>query len=147
MYFSEIWIAFICECLIQKVITEAKLSCPGCKARLKCLILHEHFRLDLLAKIEANFVNARSAILSDISKIFLQFKSRFPDSVDLLENEKSYITNGCYFISVISPARLYYGNFINEFYDDLINQGDRIANKRKLSVTGAPKAKKSRVSL
>ena len=143
MYFSDLWIGFLCEQIVRQTVQISKIRCPGCESKLKSPLLHQHEQQSLLEKMRIYFEEIRGSVLPAVTELYSQFKEKLPHSDDMKKDEESYVNAGRQFLSNITSDALYYGRFQNEFVDDLIDEGFRIKKKK---VSSQPPRKKQKIN-
>ena len=131
MYFSDLWIGYLGEQIIRQTVQMSKIRCPGCESKLKSPLLHQHEHHSLLEKLHLYFEEIRGALLPTIPELYQQIQHKLPHSDDLIIDQESYISNGRQYMLTITSDALYYGRYINEFLDDIIDEGFKVIRKRK----------------
>lgn len=129
MYFSDIWIGYLTEQFMRQSVEIAKLRCPGCLDKLKSPLLHQHEQDNLLQKLRANFEEIRGNTLPVLSEHYKRMKDRLPHSDDLAKDEECYMSAARQFLLVATSDALYFGRYISEFTDSLIDEGFVIKKK------------------
>lgn len=142
-YFDDIWIGFLCEQIIRQSVQLSNIRCPGCQTKLKSPVLHLCQQQSLLEKIRATFDEIRGSVLPAITELYNQIQDRLPHSDDLLQDQQCYVSNGRHFLLTVTCEALYYGRYINEFIDDLINQAFIIQPKSKTTKAAGKRKKVS----
>ena len=124
------WIAYIVDNLVKECLTESKDNCPGCKDGKKSPILHLHLQLGLKDILE--FYLHAAIVKVDVLLEDLLMKFVVQLNIKLNEMDKaSYISHGRMFLKTCTPGSIYYGNYVNEVYDDIINTPVTKILKRK----------------
>ena len=115
---------------MKECLTESKDKCPGCKDGKKSPILHLHLQLGLKDILE--FYLHAATIKVDVLLEDLLVKFVVQLNIKLNEMDKvSYISHGRMFLKTCTPVSVYYGNYVNEVYDDIINKPVTKILKRK----------------
>lgn len=130
-YFDDVWIAFLCSNIIRQCVELSELNCPGCEGKLKSPLLHLHMQLSLLEKLKVHFEEIRGSILPTVPELYRQFQHKLPHSDNLIVDEECYVSNGRHFLTTLTSEALYYGRYLNEFVDEMVDQGFKVAKKRK----------------
>ena len=124
------WIAYIVDNLLKECLTESKDNCPGCKDGKKSPILHLHLQLGLKDILE--FYLHASTVKVDVLREDLLMKFEVQLNIKLNEMDTaSYISLGQLFMKTCTPGSIYYGNYVNEVYDDIVNKPVKKILKRK----------------
>ena len=128
-YHHDIWIGLLTELIVQRSIETCQLRCPGCIDNLKSPLLHFHNQMDLLQKIKRYYEEIRGFLLPTIDLLYDDVSHKLPHSDDLVKDKELYIYNAQFFLSISSPESIYYGRYLNEHNDCIINE--LITNKKK----------------
>ena len=120
----------------------SKLKCPGCEAKLKSPILHLHLQNSLLDKVVAYFEEIRASVLQSVPELYQKISQKLPHSDNLEQDQESYIMIGRQFLISHTCHSLYYGRWITEYNDCIIDEGFKILGKKR----PAPAAKGKRKS-
>ena len=131
MYFNDLWIGFLCEQIIRQCVQISKLRCPGCEDKMKSPLLHLHEQHSLLDKLHLYFEEIRGAILPTVNELYSHIEQKLPHSEDMTKDRECYISNGRQFLLTITSDALFYGRYINEFMDGLIDETFKVPKKRK----------------
>ena len=124
------WIAYIVDNLVKEYLTESKDNCPGCKDGKQSPILHLHLQLGLKDILE--FYLHAATVKVDVLLEDLLMKFVVQLNIKLNEMDKaSYISHGRMLLKTCTPGSIYYGNYVNEVYDDIINTPVTKILKRK----------------
>ena len=122
MYFDDLWIGYLCEQNIRQTEQLAKIKCPGCETKLKSPLLHLHEHQSLLDKLHVYFEDVRGGVATAIPEFYNQIQHRLPHSDDLEKYRECYIYNARQFLITLTSDALYYGRYMNEFIDGIINE-------------------------
>ena len=133
-YYHDFWMGFLTEQMIRQVVEMALIKCSGCCDEMHSPMLHLHHQLSLLEKLKCYFYEVRGSILSSIEALYEQFEDKLPHSNDLNKDKEIYVNNGRFFLISATPESLYYGRFICEMNDIYINEGFKLAKKRKIQL-------------
>ena len=131
MYYSDVWIGFLCENIVRQVAQLSKLRCPGCDDKLFSPLLHLHEQLSMLDKLRLYFEEVRGAILPTLPELYTMFQAKLPHSDNLDRDQECYISIGHNFLLTIGADSLYYGRYLSDLNDGYINEGFKIPKKRK----------------
>ena len=115
------WIAYIVDNLLKKCLTESKDNCPGCKDGKKSPILHLHLQLGLKDILEFYLHAATIKVDVLLEDLLMKFEVQLNIMLNEMDNA-SYISHGRMFLKTCTPGSIYYGNYVNEMYDDIINR-------------------------
>ena len=132
MYYSDVWIGFLCENVVRQVVQLSKLRCPGCEDKLFSPLLHLHEQLSLLDKLRNYFEEVRGTLLPTLPELYTMFQDKLPHSDDLSRDQESYISIGHNFLLTIGAESLYYGRYLSGLNDSYINEAFKVEKKRKL---------------
>ena len=143
MYFSELWTSFLCENVIRRAVQLSELQCPGCHQKLKSPLLHLHHQNSLLDKLRLYFEEIRGTIVQTVPELYTQYESKLPHSDNLTNDREMYISSGRQFLLQITSDALYYGRYVSELLDPIIDEGFKINKKRKTNQTTTSKKKPS----
>lgn len=142
MFFDDIWLGFLCEQIIRRTESLSKLKCPGCEANLKSPLLHLHLQNSLLDKMRLYFEEIRDPILRSVPEMYEQIKDRLPHSEDLESDKESYITIGRQFLMLHSCDSMYFGRWITELNDSIIDECFRTNKKASAVIKGGGSRKR-----
>lgn len=131
MYLANMWLAFICECIVRQCIVIAKLKCPGCEAKLKSPLLHMHEQLSLQEKVKTYFEQSRGMHLTKIQQLYHQITQKLPHSDNLEKDQIAYMENARQFLLSVTPDAVYWGRYVTEFEDAVINECFKTTPKRR----------------
>lgn len=119
-YSSETWYAVLAATIFDACEQKTLEKCPGCAAKLKNSILHQHHQMSLLDKIREHFDEVRGTVLRTIPTIYDKVASKLPHSPDLVKDKEIYCNNATIFLSSTHPDALYWGRYVDEHNDDVI---------------------------
>lgn len=128
MYFSELWIAYLTEQFIRQAAELSRLRCPGCIDKLKSPLLHQHEQENLLQKLRSHFEEIRGNTLLVLTEYYKRIQHKLPHSDNPAKDEECYISTARQFLLITTADSLYYGRFISEFLDGIV---DEIFNIKK----------------
>lgn len=131
MYYSEFWTAFLCENFVRQAVQLSELQCPGCQEKLKSPLLHQHHQNSLLDKIRMYFEEIRGSLLQTLPELYTQVESKLPHSDNTVYDREMYLNSGRQFLLQITSDALYYGRYISELLDPIIDDGFKVNKKRK----------------
>ena len=131
MYFDDVWIGYLCEQIIRQTEQLAKLKCSGCESKLKSPLLHLHEQQSLLDKLHVYFEDVRGGVAAAIPQFYDQIQHRLPHTPDLDQDRNCYISNAQQFLITVTSDALYYGRYMNEFIDGIVNEFFTVNKKRK----------------
>ena len=131
MFFNDIWLGFLCDQVIRQAEQMSKLKCPGCEAKLKSPILHLHLQNSLLDKVVTYFEEIRASVLQSVPELYQQISQKLPHSDNLEQDQESYIMIGRQFLISHTCHSLYYGRWITEYNDCIIDEGFKILGKKR----------------
>lgn len=144
MFFNDIWLGFLCEEIVRRTESMSKLKCPGCEANLKSPILHLHLQNSLLDKMRTYFEEIRAPTLRSVPELYERIQGKLPHSEDLDQDKDSYISIGRQFLMTQSCDSMYFGRWITEFNDSIIDEGFQVAKKRSAPLQGRIGKKRSK---
>ena len=121
-YYHDIWIGYLTGLIIQKCVELCVLRCPGCKDRLKSPVLHQHHQYSLLDKLKTYTEEIRGSLLPTINQLYDIAKHKLPHSDDLIKDMEIYTNNARFFLQMVTPETLYYGRYLSEQNDCIINE-------------------------
>ena len=124
------WIGFLAENVVKKCVALNLAECSGCKDGMNSDLLHLHCQLSLLEKIQSHFEAARGEALHNLPLLYKQIEAKLPHSNDKNKDKAIYLSVGRLFLHTISAPALYYGRYINETNDDMINEILSVKRKR-----------------
>ena len=130
MFFNDVWLGFLCEQIVRQSNQLSLLKCPGCEAKLKSPILHLHLQTSLLEKMKMFFEEIRGPLLQSVPQLYDQIQHKLPHSDNLEQDRDAYISIGRQFLMSHTCESVYYGRWVTEFNDDIINEGFRVDKKR-----------------
>ena len=145
-YSSELWYAILASVVFNECEKKSSEDCPGCKAKLKNPILHEHIQLSLLDKMRTNFNEVRGQILTSICSLYDSVSEKLPHSPDLVKDKEMYTNNAIVFLTSTHPDAMYWGRYLDENNDAIISQllaEKRPKRKAKRTTRGMKKVTKS----
>ena len=131
MYYSEFWTAFLCENFVRQAVQLSELQCPGCHDKLKSPLLHQHHENSLLDKVRNYFEEIRGTLLQTLPELYTQIESKLPHSNDMANDREMYLNSGHQFLLQITSDALYYGRYISDLLDPIIDEGFKVNKKRK----------------
>lgn len=131
MYYSEFWTAFLCENFVRQAVQLSELQCPGCHDKLKSPLLHQHHQNSLLDKVRIYFEEIRGTLLQTLPELYTQIESKLPHSNDMANDREMYLNSGRQFLLQITSDALYYGRYISDLLDPIIDEGFKVNKKRK----------------
>ena len=131
MYYSEFWTAFLCENFVRQAIQLSEFQCPGCHDKLKSPLLHQHHQNSLLDKVRIYFEEIRGTLLQTLPELYTQIESKLPHSNDMANDREMYLNSGRQFLLQITSDALYYGRYISDLLDPIIDEGFKVNKKRK----------------
>jgi len=134
LYFQDVWIGYLCEQLVRQAAQLSKIRCPGCSDRLHSPILHLHEQHSLLQKIQLYFEEVRAGVLPTLPQLYKEMAANLPHSDDPTKDEECYISCGRQFLITLTSDALYYGRYISEFTDDIIDASLRPKPKKRKQV-------------
>ena len=143
MYYSEFWTAFLCENFVRQAVHLSELQCPGCHEKLKSPLLHQHHQTSLLDKIRMYFEEIRGTLLQTLPELYTQVESKLPHSDNTAHDREMYLNSGRQFLLQITSDALYYGRYISDLLDPIIDDGFKVNKKRKSNQGGASKRRAS----
>lgn len=132
-YFSDIWLAYLCEHIVRDAVNLAKDHCLGCKESKYSPLLHLHEQTSLLDKIRTYFEEIRGRVLSTLPDIYDRFKKQLAHTTDLEKDKESYVDSARKFLLTITPDAVYFGRYIDEMTDSVLNDGFKIKKVAKVS--------------
>jgi hypothetical protein len=141
MYYSEFWTAFLCENFVRRAVQLSEIQCPGCQDKLKSPLLHIHHQHSLLDKIRRNFEEIRGTLVQTIPELYAQIEARLPHSDDLTKDREMYISSARQFLLQITSDALYFGRYMSELLDPIIDEGFKTNKKRKPNQSAISKKK------
>ena len=77
------------------------------------------------------FEEIRGSVLPTVPELYLQFQHKLPHSDDLMKDQDSYIDIGRQFLLTITCDALYYGRFMNQFVDSIVDEGFKVSKKKR----------------
>ena len=114
-------IAYVVDNLLKECLTESRDNCPGCKYGKKSPILHLHLKLGLKDILEFYLHAATINVDVLLEDLLMKFEVQLNIKLNEMDNA-SYISHGRMFLKTCTPGSIYYGNYVNEMYDDIINR-------------------------
>ena len=130
-YYSDIWIGYLTGIVFNRCVKLSLQRCPGCIAKLKSPVLHQHEQNSLLQKIVIYFNEVRGLMLPSLDQLYDIIAKQLPHSDDPLKDKDIYLQNGIFFLTSANPDSIYWGRYIDEFNDAMINSMVDIALKKK----------------
>ena len=121
-YYHDIWIGYLTGLIVQRCVELCVLRCPGCIDKLKSPVLHLHHQYSLLDKLKTHIDEIRGSLLPTISQLYDIVKNKLPHSDDLAKDMEIYTNNARFFLQTATPETLYYGRYLNEQDDSIINE-------------------------
>lgn len=143
MFFNDVWLGFLCEQIIRQAEQMSKLKCPGCEAKLKSPILHLHLQNSLLDKMRMYFEEIRGGVLQTVPELYDQISPKLPHSDNLEQDKESYVMIGRQFLMTHTSDSMYYGRWVTEFNDSLIEEGFKVRKKKPAHSSTRKKIKRS----
>ena len=140
MYSTDLWFAFLCECVVRQVHQTSLLRCPGCASGLKSAVLHLHEQQNLLEKMRDLYQEVRGTILPTLPQLYEQFQEHLSNSGDDKKDLQCYVDAGRQFLLLMTSDSIYYGRYLDEFVDGIIHGAFQI--KKKKCVAGGRKRAK-----
>lgn len=144
MYSTDLWFAFLCECVIRRVHQMSLLRCPGCESKLKSAILHLHEQQSLLDKMHHYYEEVRGNILPTLSQLYDQFKEQLSNSGDLEKDRQCYVDAGRQFLIFMTADAIYFGRYIDDLLDGIIYEAFQIKRKKVAATSQQSKKKRSK---
>ena len=141
MYSSELWFAFLCECVIRQVLQTSLIRCPGCISGLKSAVLHLHEQQSLLDKMRIMYEEVRGSILPTLPQLYEQFSDQLAHSGDEKKDQECYVDSGRQFLIFMSADAIYFGRYLDEFVDGIIGEAFQIKRKKSTSQQPRKRAK------
>ena len=145
MFFNDVWLGFLCEQIIRKAEQLSRLRCPGCEAKLNSPVLHLHLQTSLLDKIKTFFDEIRGPLLQSLPQLYELMEQNLPHSDSLEQDRESYISIGRQFLMSHTCESVYFGRWITEFNDAIIEEGFKAGKKRQAPAQPVKKRAKKRV--
>ena len=142
MFFNDVWLGFLCEQIIRQANQMSFLNCPGCKAKLKSPILHLHLQTSLLDKMKTFFEEICGCLLKSVPQLYDLIQHKLPHSDNLEQDKDSYISIGRQFLMTHTCESVYYGRWVTEFNDDIIDEGFKVSKKRQVQTQPTKKRSK-----
>ena len=140
-YYSDLWIGYLTGSCIQNCVDLCVLNCPGCKDKLKSPVLHLHLQYSLLDKLKIYLDEVKGKLLPTIEKMYDAVQHKLPHSSNMNPDKELYCNNARFFLHTTNPEALYYGRYLNEQNDciinDLVNQ--KPAKKKKKVLVQPPR--------
>ena len=130
MFFNDIWLGFLCDQIIRRSEEMSKIKCPGCEAKLKSPVLHLHLQNSLLDKMRMYFEDIRGPVLESVPNLYQKISHKLPHSDDLEQDKESYIMIGRQFLISHTCDSMYYGRYVTQYNDSIVNEGFKILGKR-----------------
>ena len=147
-YYHDIWIGYLAGLAIQRCVELSVLRCPGCRDRLKSSVLHQHHQSSLLDKLKTYFNEVRGSLLPAIDQLYDIAKNKLPHSDDAAKDMEIYSNNARFFLQTATPETLYYGRYLSEQNDYIINelliQKPAKKKRKPAEQVSSPKRKKAR---
>ena len=120
-FYSDVWTGYLTGILLNRCIKLSLQRCPGCIAKLKSPLLHEHEQHSLLDKIKLYFNEVRGLMLPSLDKLYDIIAKQLPHSADTSLDKEIYCKNGVFFLTSANPDTIYYGRWIDEINDSMID--------------------------
>lgn len=121
-YYHDIWIGYLTGLIVQRCVELCVLRCPGCRDKLKSPVLHIHHQYSLLDKLKTYVDEIRGSLLPAINQLYDVAKNKLPHSDDPAKDMEIYTNNARFFLQTATPETLYYGRYLNEQNDCIINE-------------------------
>lgn len=137
LYSTDLCFAFLCESVVRQVQQTSILRCPGCTRGLKSAVLHLHEQQSLLDKMRTLYEEVRGILLPTLPQLYNQFIDHLAHSGDEQKDQECYVDAGRQFLIFMSADSIYYGRFLDQYVDEIIN--DAFQTKRKKSGSQNPK--------
>ena len=130
--YHDVWLGFLTGVVIRRCVEIAVHRCPACKNKLKCPVLHLHHEQSLLQKMKTYYDEVKATLLPKINEFYELTKHILPRSNDDEKSKEMYTSSGAMFLQMTSAEGLYYGRYIHERNDSLINELLTYKSKRKV---------------
>ena len=130
-YCHDTWTGYLTELIVQKSIETCELRCPGCTDKLKSPLLHFHNQMDLFQKMKHYYNEIRGFLLPTIDLLYDNVSHKLPHSNDLAKDKEQYIYNARVFLNISSPESIYYGRYLDQHNDCIINELISTKKERK----------------
>lgn len=121
-YSIETWIAFLCESMYRLTVKKAKRDCLACKSGISSPLLHTHVRSSFLDLIRNYFEEIRGLLVHDLEMFYNKIDNGIVHSSDENRDKQMYLNIGSNFLLTATPESVYYGRYVDEKNDDLINE-------------------------
>lgn len=141
MYSTDLWFAFLCECVIRQVLQTSRARCPGCVSGLKSAVLHLHEQQSLLDKMRTLYEEVRGAILPTLPQLFQQFREQLAHSENEQKDQECYVDSGRQFLIFMSADSLYFGRYLDEYVDSIVSDAFQIKKKKSTGQQPRKRAK------
>jgi hypothetical protein len=89
------------------------------------------------------FEEIRGSVLQTIPELYNQILDKLPHSDDPAQDRETYINIGRQFLMTHTCDSIYFGRWVTEFNDSIIDEGFRI-NKKKRPAQSVPPKKRSK---
>ena len=129
-YYNDSWLAFLSEAFVRESMSLCMKECSGCKDDMKSAILHLHHQMSLLDKLKLYFEKVRGEMLAKIPMFYLKFEKKLPHSEDLSKDRNIYCEVARSFLMTCTAETLYYGRYITELTDSLLQRLIKPMTKR-----------------
>ena len=121
-YYHDIWIGYLTGLIVQRCVELCVHRCPGCRDKLKSPVLHIHHQYSLLDKLKTYADEIRGSLLPIINQLYDVAKNKLPHSDDPTKDMEIYTNNARFFLQTTTPEVLYYGRYLSEQNDYIINE-------------------------
>ena len=131
-YYHDIWIGYLTEIIVRKTVETCINHCSGCRDKLKSPLLHLHHQYSLLDKLHLYINEIRGNLVPIINSLYNDVSHKLPHSDDLMKDKELYTNNARFFLTTSSPESLYFGRYISENNDCIIEELLTPKKKRKI---------------
>ena len=114
------WIAYIVDKLIKECMIESMDNCLGCRDNKSSPILHLHMQQGLGDKLEYYLHAATIKVDVQLEDLLAAFSIQLDIKLNDMD-KASYVSHARIFLKTCTPGSIYYGNYITEHNDDVIN--------------------------
>ena len=119
-YYSDIWTGYLTGIVLNRCLKLSLQRCPGCIAKLKSPVLHQHEQNSLLDKVKLYYNEVRGLMLPSLEQLYDIIATQLPHSADPSKDKEIYLKNGMFFLTSANPDSIYWGRYIDEFNDAMI---------------------------
>ncbi len=130
-YYSDIWTGYLTGIVLNRCLKLSLQRCPGCIGKLKSSVLHQHEQNSLLDKLKLYYNEVRGLMLPSLEQLYDIIAAQLPHSADPSKDKEVYCKNGLFFLTSANPESLYWGRYIDEFNDAMINSMVDISLKKR----------------